>query len=79
MCRECDTQCVYQGQLNLALKDMFGVITELSPTFSTELSRLHVFLGKVHHQIPVLFTSVEEVVTRHTVKSSASSLETHST
>jgi hypothetical protein len=49
-------------------ENMFGVLIELSPTFFTKLSRLHVFLGKTHHHITVLFTSVEEFLRRHTVK-----------
>jgi hypothetical protein len=38
--RENDTQCVFQRQLNLILKNLFGLITELSPTFSSKLSKI---------------------------------------
>jgi hypothetical protein len=33
-----DTQCVYQGQLNLNFKNLFGMITEWSPIFSPKHS-----------------------------------------
>jgi hypothetical protein len=33
-----DTQCVCQGQLNQIFKNLFGMITEWSPTFSPKLS-----------------------------------------
>jgi hypothetical protein len=79
MCRECDRQCVSQGQLSLALKHMFGMITQWSKTFSTKLSRLRVLLGNIRHHIAAVFTSVEQFVTRQAVKWGASSLWRHST
>jgi hypothetical protein len=60
MCKEYDTQCVCEGQLNMILKNLFGMITELSPTFSPKLSTIHVLLGNIHHHLAVLFTSVEK-------------------
>jgi hypothetical protein len=33
MCTEYGTQCVYQGQENLIFKNLFGMMTEWSPTF----------------------------------------------
>jgi hypothetical protein len=38
MCRKYDTQYVRQGQLNLIFKNLFGMITEWSPTFSPKYS-----------------------------------------
>jgi hypothetical protein len=68
MCKECDTQCVCQGQPNLIFKNLFGMITEWSPTFSP----------KHANNIAVVFTSLEQFVRRQTVKWSASSLGRHS-
>jgi hypothetical protein len=38
ICREYHIQCVCQGQLNLIFKNLFGMITEWSPTFSPKHS-----------------------------------------
>jgi hypothetical protein len=46
MCRECDRQCVYEGQLNLIFKTLFGMTTEWSPTFSPKHSNNICFLRK---------------------------------
>jgi hypothetical protein len=56
MCRECYVQCECVGSLNLSM------ITELSQTFLPKLSRIHILLGKIHHDINVVFISVEEFV-----------------
>jgi hypothetical protein len=50
------------GKLNLILRNLFGMITEWSPTFSPKLSRILILLGNIHHHIPVVFTSVEVFV-----------------
>jgi hypothetical protein len=71
MCREWATQCVYEGQLNLIMRNLLVMITESSPTFSSKLSRLHILLGNKHHHIAVLFTSVEGFVRELAVKWSA--------
>jgi hypothetical protein len=47
MWMECLTQCVCQGQINLILKNLFGMITGSSPTFWPKLSRLHVLLSNI--------------------------------
>jgi hypothetical protein len=36
--------------------------------FSTKLSKIHVLLGNIHHQLDAVFTSLEEFVRRQTVK-----------
>jgi hypothetical protein len=63
MCREYDTQCVCQGQLNLIFINLFVMITEFSP----KLSKIRAVLRNVHHHLAVVFTSLEEFVRRQTV------------
>lgn len=53
MCTECDTQSVCQGQLNIALKTLFAMITEFSSTFSPRLSSY--FFYNIHHHITIDF------------------------
>jgi hypothetical protein len=68
MCRECDTQCVCVGKLNLILRNLISMITQCSPTFSPKLSGIHVLLGNIHHDVTVVFTSVEVFVRRQVVE-----------
>jgi hypothetical protein len=80
VCREYDTQCVCEGQQNVILKNLYGMITEWRPTFSPKLSNIliHVLLCNIHHHLAVVFTSLEEFVRRQTVKWRESSLRRHS-
>jgi hypothetical protein len=78
MGREYDTQCVCQRQLNLIFKNIFGIITEWSPTFSPNIQIIYVPLGNTHQHLAVVFTSLEQFVRRQTVKWSATSLGRHS-
>jgi hypothetical protein len=50
------------------LENLFGMITGRSPTFSPKLSKIHVLLGSIHHYLAVVFTSLEDIVRRQTVK-----------
>jgi hypothetical protein len=50
------------------MRNLFGMITESSPTFSPKLSRFNVLLSNKHHHIAVLFTSVEGFVRELAVK-----------
>jgi hypothetical protein len=47
---------------------LFGMITESCWTFSPKLSNIYVTLGKIHHHLDVMFTSLEKFVRRQTVK-----------
>jgi hypothetical protein len=73
MCREYDTQCVCQGQLNLIFKNLFVMITEWSPTFSPKPSN-----NICSQHSAVMFTPLEQFVRRQNVKWRASSLGWHS-
>jgi hypothetical protein len=78
MCRECDTQCVSQGQQTLIFKNLFGMITEWSPTFLSKHSNNRMSL---RYYRPTLSCSVHitrTVCKRQTVKWSVSSLGRHS-
>jgi hypothetical protein len=64
MCRECDTQCVCQGQLNLIFKNLFGMIKNVVQHFYPNIQTIYVPLANIHQQLAVVFTSLQHFVWR---------------